>query len=363
MDLPVSPPVEPMLATRADDIPDGDGWCFEPKWDGFRALVFRDGAEWYLQSRDKKPLARYFPELEAPVLAGLPERCVLDGEIVIAGPDGLDFEALQMRLHPAASRNAKLAAETPASLVFWDCLALGDADLTGVPFAERRETLTRALSAAKAPLHVTPLTTDREVAREWFHRFEGAGLDGLVAKRADGVYTPGQRTMVKVKHARTADCVVAGFRWHKGGEGERVGSLMLGLYDGAGRLQSVGVAASFTMKKRAELVALLAPYRVDALEGHPWQAWQEVTEGPPTQRQPGMSSRWNPGKSLDWEPIRPDLVCEVGYDHMQGSRFRHTAQFKRWRPDKAPADCTYAQLDVVTPMELERIFGIRRRGG
>ena len=348
MHLPVAAPLDPMLAKRVDAIPDGDGWLFEPKWDGFRALVFRDGDEWMLQSRDRKPLDRYFPELEAPVLQ-LPERCVVDGEIVIAGDDGLDFNALQLRLHPAASRVNKLAAEIPASLVLWDVLCVGDEDLRATPFSARRDRLEAILDGAKPPLHITPATRDRDVAADWFERFEGAGLDGVMAKSLDGIYEPGVRAMLKVKHKRTVDVVLAGFRWHKNGPGTLVGSLLLGLYDAGGSLHHVGVAASFTTRRRAALVDELAPLRESAVDDHPWASWAG-------QRIPGMKSRWSRGKSLDWEPLGPERVLEVSYDHMQGSRFRHTAHFVRWRPDKPAAECTYDQLDVTPPYELGRIF-------
>lgn len=345
----------PMLAKRVGEFPDGNQWIFEPKWDGFRALVFRDGDTLILQSRDKKPLERYFPELREPLLAALPERCVLDGEIVIAGASGLDFETLQLRVHPAASRIARLAAETPASVVFWDLLALGDEDLRGSPFSERRARLEQLLAAAKPPLHVTPATTDRALAQDWFARFEGAGLDGVMAKQKDGIYEENKRVMLKIKHERDCDCVVAGFRWHKDGAGTAVGSLLLGLHDAEGVLHHVGVCASFTAKKRQELVAFLEPYRAGAREGHPWASWMpsDAAEG---QRVPGGKSRWSQGKDLSWEPLRAELVVEVAYDHMQGTRFRHTAQFRRFRTDKPPSECTYEQLEVVAPAELTKLF-------
>jgi len=359
--LPVDPPVLPMLAKRVGELPAGDGWLFEPKWDGFRALAFRDGAEILIQSRDSKPLNRYFPELLGPLAAALPERCVLDGEIVLARGSALDFEALQMRLHPAASRVRLLAAEIPASIVFFDLLCDGERDLRGAPFRERRALMEARLGGALPPIHLTPATGDRAVAADWFRRFEGAGLDGVMAKAAEGAYEPNKRTMLKVKHDRECDCVVAGFRWHARSERDAVGSLLLGLYDDAGALQHVGVAASFTTVKRRELVETLAPYRESALEGHPWRAWAEAqqVDGEP-RRVPGAQSRWSQGKDLGWEPLRPELVVEVGYDHMQGSRFRHTGQFRRWRLDKAPRDCTYAQLEVVAPQELAEIFATGR---
>jgi ATP-dependent DNA ligase len=356
MKLPVPPPVAPMLAKRVAAIPDGPGWLFEPKWDGFRLLVFRDGDELLLQSREEKPLDRYFPELRAPLLAQLPERCALDGELVIARDGALDFEALQMRIHPAASRVKKLAEEIPAQVVFWDVLCEGDRDLRARPFRERRAELEKLLAGVAPPLHVTPVSDDAAVAADWFRRFEGAGFDGVMAKPADGAYEPNKRAMLKVKHERECDCVVAGFRWHKSGEGTAIGSLLLGLYDAAGALQHVGVAASFTNAKRAELVAFLAPYRENALADHPWKEWGGQT-AEDAQRMPGAQSRWSSGKTLAWEPLRPELVVEVGYDHMEGTRFRHVAHFRRWRPDKEPRSCTYDQLEVVPPEELSAIFG------
>ncbi len=350
-----------MLSKAADALPGGDGWQFEPKWDGFRTLVFRDGDEVLLQSRDEKPMNRYFPELVAPLAAALPERSVVDGEIVIVGAGGLDFEALLLRIHPAASRVQLLAAESPASFVAWDLLALGDEDLRPLPLAQRRERLERALAGAAPPVHLSPATRDRAVAEDWFRRFEGAGLDGVMAKRLDAPYRAGERTMLKIKHARSADCVVAGFRWHKNGAGTMVGSLLLGLYDEDGTLHHVGVTASFTNAVRKALVVELAPLRENALEGHPWRDWAEAPEEAEAagQRLPGASSRWNRGKDLSWEALRPERVCEVAYDHMQGTRFRHAAQFVRWRPDKRPRDCRYDQLEVTPAYELERVFGAR----
>src|SRR5688500_12106519 len=347
-----------MLAKRVGALPYGEGWIFEPKWDWFRALVFRDRDEVYLQSRDQKPLNRYFPELIEPVLAQLPARCALDGEIVIATPGGLEFDLLQMRLHPAASRVARLAKETPASIVLFDLLCLGDRDLRSTPFAERRAALESSLAWAASPLHLTPATAERDVAADWFGRFEGAGLDGVIAKRAAGIYESDKRVMLKVKHERECDCVVAGFRWHKQGRGEAVGSLLLGLFDDSGALQHVGVSASFTNAKRRELLSFLAPYRENALVEHPWGEWAKASHHADgaTGRVPGGQSRWSQGKDLSWEPLRPELVVEVGYDHLQGSRFRHTAQFRRWRSDKKPEHCTYAQLEVVPPAELAEIF-------
>jgi ATP-dependent DNA ligase len=359
MQLKVNPPILPMLANRVAELPPGGGWIFEPKWDGFRTLIFRDGDELLIQSRDEKPLDRYFPELIGPLKAQLPERCVVDGEIVIALGDALDFEALQLRLHPAASRVKKLAGEMPASVVFFDVLCENDHDLRSAPFRERRAALESILAEAQPPLHITPATRDRATAADWFRRFEGAGLDGVMAKPETGLYEANKRVMFKVKHERDCDCVVAGFRWHKNGRGTAIGSLLLGLYDDDGDLQHVGVCASFTTKKREELVDFLAPYRERALEGHPWRAWADAEPNDAPQRRPGMQSRWSQGKDLSWEPIRPELVVEVAYDHMQGSRFRHTAQFRRWRSDKRPTDCTYAQLEVVPPHELAAIFATR----
>jgi ATP-dependent DNA ligase len=358
--LPFDPPIEPMLAKPADALPQGDGWLFEPKWDGFRAIVFRDGDETYIQSRDLKPLDRYFPELAAPLKASLPERCVLDGEVVIAGDGGLQFEALLLRIHPAASRVKMLAEQSPASFIAWDLLALGDEDLRQVPQGERRARLETAIGKlAKPPIHLTPATTNRALAVDWFDRFEGAGLDGVIAKRLDGTYQPGKRAMIKVKHQRTADCAVAGFRWHKNGPGTHIGSLLLGLFDEAGTLHSVGVTSSFTWEKRAALVEELAPLRENALENHPWSEWAEWAQAAEAagQRMPGATSRWNRGKDLSWEPLRLERVAEVAYDHLQGDRFRHGTTFLRWRPDKQPADCRYDQLEVTPAYELERIFG------
>jgi ATP-dependent DNA ligase len=354
--FPIEPPVEPMLAKLTDALPEGEGWLFEPKWDGFRALVFRDGERVYIQSRDLKPLDRYFPELPPALRESLPERCVVDGEIVIATPHGLDFDLLQLRLHPAASRVKKLAGETPSSFVAFDLLAEGGRDLRASPQWERRRALEQAVRRVSGSVHLTPCTRERAVAGEWFHRFEGAGLDGVIAKHESTTYQPGKRAMAKVKHARTADCVVAGFRWHKGGEGERVGSLLLGLYDAEGRLHHVGVTSSFTMGRRKELAAELEPLRRDALQAHPWREWAAAMEG--HTRMPGGQSRWSAGKDLSWEPLRVERVCEVKYDHLQGDRFRHAATFVRWRPDKRPEDCRYDQLEVTPPAELMEIFGL-----
>ncbi len=354
MHLPFDPPLAPMLSTAADDLPGGEGWLFEPKWDGFRTIVFRDGDEVFLQSRDEKPLNRYFPELLEPLKAMLPSRCVLDGEIVIAGPAGLDFEALLLRIHPAASRVKLLAEQSPASFVAWDLLALGGEDLRETPLAERRARLENELGGIRPPLHLSPSTLDRALAADWFQRFEGAGLDGVMAKRLDSPYRPGERTMVKIKHTRTADCVVAGFRWHKNGPGTMIGSLLLGLYDSNGTLHHVGVTSTFTNAVRKQLVEELAPLRVDVLRDHPWRGWAEAQM---EQRMPGASSRWNRGKDLSWEPLRPERVVEVAYDHMQGTRFRHGARFLRWRFDKRAEECKYDQLEVTPAFELARVFG------
>jgi ATP-dependent DNA ligase len=360
MNLPVSPPIAPMLAKRVDEIPEGDTWLFEPKWDGFRALVFRDGDEIFIQSRDQKSLNRYFPELVETLTQQLPDRCVLDGEVVIATQSGLDFDALQLRIHPAASRVKLLSQQIPASIVFFDLLALEDRDLCQAPFEERRAELERVLATTKPPIHITPATRDTGTALDWFRRFEGAGLDGVVAKPVGGTYQPDRRSMLKVKHERDCDCVVAGFRWHKNGENEAIGSLLLGLNDASGALQHVGVCASFAQAKRKELVSFLEPYRRNALENHPWQSWSEWMSENAGQRMPGGQSRWSQGKDLSWEPLRPELVVEVAYEHMQGTRFRHMAQFRRWRTDKPPAECTYEQLEVVPPHELADIFATGR---
>ncbi len=377
MVLPFDPPLAPMLAKAAAGLPSDDGWLFEPKWDGFRALVFRDGDSVFTQSRDLKPLDRYFPELADPLRAALPDRCVLDGEVVIARDGALDFEALLLRIHPAASRVKMLAEGSPASFVAWDLLALGDDDLRDVPQGERRARLEGVLGAAAAPVYLTPATQDRATAADWFERFEGAGLDGVVAKRLDAPYQPGKRAMLKIKHQRTADCVVAGFRWHKNGPGTHVGSLLLGLFDDGGTLHHVGVTSSFTWDRRAELVDELAPLREGALEGHPWREWAEWATPPAAateaasgsetaaeagpggtgQRMPGATSRWNRGKDLSWEPLRTERVAEVAYDHLQGDRFRHGTTFKRWRPDKPPEACRYDQLEETVPFLLAGIFG------
>jgi ATP-dependent DNA ligase len=353
----VSPPIEPMLAKLADELPPEGNVIYEPKWDGFRAIVFKNARGVYLQSRDLRPLDRYFPDLHDALLEQLPTSCVLDGEIVIATPHGLDFDALQLRLHPAASRVAKLAAKTPASFVAFDVLAIGRKNLMSKPQAERRALLEELLADARPPLYLTPATRERTTAVDWLGRFEGAGLDGVVAKPASLPYQPGKRAMTKVKHARTADCVVAGFRWHKSGEGA-VGSLLLGLYDDAGVLQHVGVTSSFTMAKRRALAKELEPLRRDAIRNHPWREWAGAAAE--SSRMPGAHSRWSAGKDLSWEPLRPERVCEVKYDHLQGDRFRHATQFLRWRADKPPAECRYDQLEVTTPYELKKVFGANR---
>lgn len=352
MDLPVMPPVAPMLAKSVREIPDLGHT--EPKWDGFRTIVFRDGDEVELGSRNGRPMTRYFPELVEAIRANTPSRCVLDGEIVIVAGERLDFDALQQRIHPAASRVALLSRSTPASFIAFDLLALGSDDLMRTTFAQRRSRLTGALAGAGAPVHITPATGDVAVARDWFQRFEGAGLDGVVAKPLDGTYQPDKRAMFKIKHERTADCVVAGFRWHAGGDA--VGSLLLGLFTGDGRLQHVGVAASFPMARRRSLLDELAPYRDVDLDEHPWGAWADA-EAHAGRRMPGAVSRWNAAKDLSFVPLRPELVVEVGYDHMEGDRFRHTAQFRRWRQDRDPGSCTYAQLEEPVGFDLADILG------
>jgi ATP-dependent DNA ligase len=396
--FPIEPPIEPMLAKIATGLPAGGGFLYEPKWDGFRAIVFRSVAPasadagpassrsdddpgpaspasddgvgrasrsrpagsgesgLFIQSRDLRPLDRYFPELHDALLTALPDGCVVDGEIVIATPRGLDFDALQLRLHPAASRVAKLASATPSSFVAFDLLAVDGRDVRDLPQAERRQRLEQLLADATPPLHLTPMTRDVALAEEWLARFEGAGLDGVVAKPEGEPYQPGKRAMFKIKHARTADCVVAGFRWHKNGKGTLIGSLLLGLYDGSGALHHVGVTSSFTMAARRELAEELAPLRDRAMDEHPWREWAGAMADAGT-RMPGGQSRWSAGKDLSWEPLRIERVCEVKYDHMQGDRFRHAAVFQRWRPDKRPVDCRYDQLEVTTPYELEKVFG------
>ncbi len=362
MRLPVMPPVAPMLAKPVPAIPAPDsvagGLLYEPKWDGFRCIVFRDGDDVVLGSRNEKPLTRYFPEVVAAVRDNLPERCVVDGEIVVRTGERLDFGALQQRIHPADSRVRRLAEETPASFVAFDLLALGDDDLMPSPFAQRRATLAAELASSRPPIHLTRVGHDLEEARRWFAAFEGAGLDGLVCKPLDAPYQPDKRVMLKVKHARTADCVVAGWRPHKqrGDAGQAiVGSLMLGLYDESGTLQSVGVAASFPMARRAQLVDELAPYSLGPDDDHPWAAWRDAAAHEQS-RLPGAVSRWSAGKTQDWNPLRPELVIEVGYDAMEGTRFRHTTQFKRWRPDRSPRSCTYEQLEQPVRYDLADVL-------
>jgi ATP-dependent DNA ligase len=335
-----------MLAQLKPSIPQGDGWLYEPKWDGFRTLVFFDGREAYLQSRDLKPLARYFPELQESLQAVLPRPMILDGEAVIVTNDGLDFGALQMRIHPAESRVRKLAAETPSSFVAFDLLALDGDDLRETPFAERRAQLTSALEDIAAPAYLTPATDDFALASRWFDEFEGAGLDGVIAKRAEDTYRPGVRSMIKIKHLRTADCVVAGLRWYKGEEERAVGSLLLGLYDGDGVLHHVGHTASFKGPERRELAEKFRPLITE-----------DESSGFGGGRTPGAPSRWTGGKDMTWVRLRPETVCEVSFDHLQGDRFRHAATFKRWRPDKPPEQCTYDQLETTVPYAVKEIFG------
>jgi ATP-dependent DNA ligase len=349
----MKPPIEPMLARLADELPPAGGHLYEPKWDGFRAIVFRGKDEVYIQSRDSRPLDRYFPDLHEALLERLPDNCVIDGEIVIATARGLDFDALQLRLHPAESRVARLAKETPSSFVAFDVLEAAGRNLMGSTQAERRAVLEKLLRKVKPPVYLTPVTRDRTIASDWLTRFEGAGLDGVIAKPESGKYLPGKRAMIKVKHARTADCVVAGFRWHKSGK-DAIGSLLLGLYDDNRVLQHVGVTASFTMARRRQLAKELAPLRKNAMDDHPWREWAGAAAE--SSRMPGAQSRWSAGKDLSWEPLRIERVCEVKYDHMQGDRFRHAALFMRWRPDKRPRDCRYDQLEVTRPYELAKIF-------
>ena len=352
----IDPPIEPMLAKLAEELPPEGPFLYEPKWDGFRAIVFRGGSEVHIQSRDLRPLDRYFPELHEALLDALPDGCVVDGEIVIATPGGLDFDALQMRLHPAASRVAKLAKETPSRFVAFDVLAVDGKDVRELPQGRRRALLEKLLAKARPPVHLTPMTRDRALAVKWLARFEGAGLDGVIAKPEEATYQPAKRAMIKVKHARTADCVVAGFRWHKDGPNVLVGSLLLGLYDDKGVLHHVGVTSAFTMAMRRQLAQEFKPLRANALEKHPWREWADAESHAGT-RMPGGQSRWSAGKDLSWEPLRIERVCEVKYDHMQGDRFRHAAIFLRWRPDKKPKDCRYDQLEVVKPYELQDVFG------
>ncbi|HEX8969566.1 MAG TPA: ATP-dependent DNA ligase [Chloroflexota bacterium] len=358
--LPVQPPIEPMLAQLAREMPMGGGWLYEPKWDGFRALVFWDGETLVIQSRDLRPLGRYFPEVEAALRANLAPGLVVDGEVVIAGADGLDFDALLQRIHPAESRIRLLANRTPASYVAFDLLVDNFEDVQAKPQSERRARLEQRLGAVQPPVYVTPATVDRDLGNQWFERFEGAGLDGVVAKRLDGVYEPGKRAMLKVKHQRTAECVVGGFRWNRGQEGQSVGSLLLGLYDDAGVMHHVGFTSSFSAAQKRELVTVLEPYRDLSQRDY-------FGEG----RGPGGPSRWNRGRAneMDWQPLRPELVCEVAFDHWQGDiphggspewggRFRHGTTFQRWRPDKPPAQCTFDQLTFAVPIELAEIFGL-----
>ena len=351
MQLPVMPPVAPMLAKSVGEIPDVGH--IEPKWDGFRTIVFRDGDEVELGSRNERPMTRYFPEVVEAVKANLPRRCVVDGEIVVIRGDRLDFESLQQRIHPAASRVNLLARETPASFIAFDLLAIDDESLMDEPFGTRRARLVEALADAETPVHLTPATADLATGARWLDAFEGAGLDGVVAKPLDGPYVPDKLTMFNIKHERTAVCVVAGFRWHK--SGGVIGSLLLGLYDDDGALQHVGVSASFPMARRAELVTELEPYRMDDVSDHPWAAWAEA-EAQAGGRLPGAVSRWNAKKDLSWEALRPELVVEVAYDHMEGTRFRHTAQFRRWRPDRDPRSCTYEQLDQPVRFDLAEVL-------
>jgi ATP-dependent DNA ligase len=352
--FPIAPPIVPMLAKLADDLPATGAFLFEPKWDGFRAIVFRGASDVFIQSRDLRPLDRYFPELHESLLEKLPKDCVIDGEIVITTPRGLDFDALQLRLHPAASRVAKLAKETPASFVAFDLLAAGGKDLMKAPQTERRQRLEQVLAGVGPPIYLTPATRDRGTATRWLGQFEGAGLDGVIAKPAESAYQPGKRAMIKVKHARTAECVVAGFRWHKSGK-DAVGSLLLGLYDDGGVLQHVGVTSSFTMAMRKQLVKELAPVRKNALDDHPWREWAQA-DASELNRMPGAQSRWSAGKDLSWEPLRIERVCEVKYDHLQGDRFRHATTFLRWRPDKQPRDCRYDQLEITPSYDLDKVF-------
>jgi ATP-dependent DNA ligase len=354
MRLPVNPPVAPMLAKPVPEIPHGP-YCFEPKWDGFRSIIFRDGAEVEIGSRNERPMTRYFPELVEAVLKNFPERAVIDGEIVVPHADGkrLDFDALLQRIHPAASRVELLATQTPAHFIAFDVLALGDEDLTGRPFTERRQNLEQALAQAKPPIHLTPLTTDRDKATGWFEQFEGAGLDGLIAKPDDVTYQPDKRVMFKIKHERTADCVVAGFRVHKSG-GDTVGSILLGLFTEDGRLASVGVVGAFPMQRRKELFTELQPL-VTTFDDHPW-SWAKQAQGTRTPRA-AAASRWNAKKDLSFVPLRPERVVEVRYDHMEGPRFRHTTQFVRWRDDRTPESCTYAQLEEPVNFDLTEILG------
>lgn len=342
------PTIAPMLAKLTPEIPEGEGWHFEPKWDGFRCIVFFDGAKVFLQSRDLKPLGRYFPELETSLASVLPHPCVLDGEIVIMGTNGLEFETLQLRLHPAASRVNKLAAETPSDFVAFDLLGEGDEDLRGRPFGERRARLEALIGELPRPLHITPATDDRATAQDWFDRFEGAGFDGVIAKRLGDTYQPNKRIMQKIKHLRTVDCVVGGYRWNKGEEGKSIGAILLGLYDAAGVLNYVGHSSSFNAAEKKELLEKLHPYETD-----------DEAEGFGQGRTPGGASRWSTGKDTSWVRLRPELVCEVTFDYLQGERFRHAATFRHWRPDKPPTACTFDQMAATVPFELQQVFDKR----
>ncbi|MBO9651582.1 MAG: ATP-dependent DNA ligase [Variovorax sp.] len=356
--LPRFGSITPMLAAVALEVPDGDNWLYEPKWDGFRAIVFRIDGMAHIQSREGKTLDRYFPEVIDALVRCLPDGCVLDGEIVIAGPGGLDFDALQQRIHPSASRVERLMRETPSSFVAFDLIALDGATLCALPQDERRLLLQALLADVPPPIYLTPMTTSHATALEWLKAFEGAGLDGVVAKQGDGPYLPGQRAMLKIKHARTADCVVAGFRWHKSGD-NAIGSLLLGLYDNTDVLQHVGSASAFSMPIRRALAKELEPLQPRTLAAHPWAAWGNP-DSHDVQRMPGAQSRWSSGKDLGWQPLRIERVCEVRYDHLQGRRFRHAAIFLRWRPDKPPKDCRFDQLEVVAPYALSRVFSGKR---
>ena len=353
--LPVMPPVAPMLAKSLPRIPDG-ALSFEPKWDGFRSIIFRDGDEVEIGSRNGKPMTRYFPEIVEAVKANLPERCVVDGEIVVVVGERLEFEVLQQRIHPATSRVSRLSKETPASFIAFDILASGDHDYTTRPFAQRRQLLEQALLGAQPPVHLTPATTDHNLAQQWFKQFEGAGLDGVVAKPLEGVYEPDKRVMFKIKHERTADCVVAGYRVHAT-DTESIGSLLLGLYSDAGELMSVGVIGAFPAARRRELFVEMQPL-ITSFDNHPW-AWAKQEEGTRTPRS-AEGSRWAVGKDLSFTPLRPERVVEVRYEHMEGIRFRHTAQFIRWRPDRDPKSCTYEQLEEPVKYDLADILSIKQ---
>ena len=354
----LEPPIAPMLARISEELPESGAYLFEPKWDGFRAIVFRGVDDVYVQSRDLKPLDRYFPELHHALVERLPPDCVVDGEIVIVTTRGLDFEALQNRIHPAQSRIVKLSKETPASFVAFDLLALDGTDITSLSQGERRAMLASLLAGARPPIYLTPVTRDRDVAVKWLQEFEGAGLDGVIAKPLESPYLPGKRAMLKIKHARTADCVVAGFRWYKE-TNDAVGSLLLGLYDDGGTLHHVGVASAFAMAVRKSLALELAQLRDHALDEHPWRDWSDQ-DAHEARRMPGGVSRWTGTKNLSWEPLRIERVCEVKYDHLQGDRFRHATHFIRWRFDKPPSDCRYDQLEITAPYALKKVFGAAR---